>query len=115
MPRRAVTITPPLDMPNPEQKSDHGEPPTPLPIDCVSTLLCNIKKIEKFENPEAGEPLMYYRGLSKCTYDLTPSVMRKENHRKKEGEMLRDLMRRWPDEFPKEKSCLDDYKARCRS
>ena len=96
-------------MPNPEQKSDHGEPPTPQPIDCVSTLLCNIRRIEKLENPEAGEPLMYYRGLSKCTYDLTPSVMRKENHREKEGEMLRDLMRRWPDEFPTFESALDRW------
>ena len=75
-------------------------------IGCVSTLLSNIEEIKK---READQPLRYYRGLSNEIYDLTPSVMRNDNHRKKEGEMLRDLMRRRPDEFPTFESALDRW------
>ena len=75
-------------------------------IGCVSTLLSNIEEIKK---READQPLRYYRGLSNEIYDLTPSVMRNDNHRKNEGEMLRDLMRRRPDEFPTFESALDRW------
>ena len=85
---------------------NHGEQPNLPPIDCVSTLLSNIEEIKK---READQPLRYYRGLNKDTYDLMPSVMRKENHRKKEGEMLRDLMTRQPDEFSRFPSALDRW------
>ena len=65
---------------------NHGGPPNLPPIDCVSTLLSNIEEIKK---READQPLRYYRGLSKDTYDLVPSVMQKQNksRRKYEGEM----------------------------
>jgi len=86
--------------------SNHGGPPNLPPIDCVSTLLSNIEEIKK---READQPLRYYRGLSNATYNLMPSVMRKENHRKKEGEMLRDLMTRQPDEFSRFPSALDRW------
>ena len=89
------------------------EPPKLSCVGCVSTLLSNIKEIEEFENQkEAGQPLRYYyRGLSNDRHDLTPSVMRKENHRarEKEGEMLRDLVARQPDEFSRFPSALDRW------
>ena len=78
--------------------------PEDVEINCVSDLLCNIKK-----KRTADRPLLYYRGLSSDTYKLEPSVMRKENHRKNEGEMLRDLMTRQPDEFSKFPSALDRW------
>ena len=89
-------------------------------IGCVSTLLSNIKRIKKFEKQELERrqteeplryyrPLLYYRGLSKCTYDLIPSIMQEKNRCGDEGDMLRDLMRRWPDEFPTFESALDRW------
>ena len=96
----------------PHGMSNHGEQPNLPPIDCVSTLLSNIEEIKE---READQPLRYYRGLSNATYDLIPSVMRKENHgqnknrRKYEGEMLRDLMTRHPDEFSRFPSALDRW------
>ena len=90
----------------PSGTSNHGAQPNLPPIDCVSTLLSNIEEIRK---READQPLRYYRGLSSDTYDLKPSVMRKENHRRNEGEMLRDLMTRQPDEFSRFPSALDRW------
>ena len=80
-------------------------------IDSVSTLLSNIEEIKKRESSEANKPLRYYRGLSKSSYDLKPSVMRdkEKNHYKNEGNMLRDLMTRKPDEFFTLSSALDRW------
>ena len=98
----------------PEQCQTTGKGPDLLPIGCVSTLLCNIKRIKKFEKPEAEkreaeESLLYFRGQSDACWKLDPSVMRNDNHRRKEGEMLRDLMTRQPDEFSKFASALDRW------
>ena len=96
----------------PQGMPNHGGPPNLPPIDCVSTLLSNLEEIKK---READQPLRYYRGLSNATYDLIPSVMQKQNHgqnknrRKYEGEMLRDLMTRHPDEFSRFPSALDRW------
>ena len=90
----------------PSGTSNHGAQPNLPPIDCVSTLLSNIEEIRK---READQPLRYYRGLSSDTYKLKPSVMRKENHRRNEGAMLRDLMTRQPDQFSKFVSALDRW------
>ena len=94
------------------------ERPNLRSIGCVSTLLSNIKRIRKFEKKskkqEAGkrkteESLLYFRGQSDACWKLDPSVMRNDNHRRKEGEMLRDLMTRQPDEFSKFASALDRW------
>ena len=107
--------------------SNHGERPLNLsPIGCVSTLLSNIKKIEKFEKQEfekqqeaekrktddlplSYRPLQYYRGLSKGSHSLQPSVMRDRKHYENEEAMLRDLIRRHPAEFAKFPSALDQW------
>ena len=91
--------------------SSHGAGPHLPPIDSVSTLLSNIEEIKKRESSEANKPLRYYRGLSKASYDLKPSVMRdkEKNHYKNEGNMLRDLMTRKPDEFSTLSSALDRW------
>ena len=89
------------------------ERPNLRSIGCVSTLLSNIKRIKKFEKKskkqEAEESLLYFRGQSDACWKLDPSVMRNDNHRRKEGEMLRDLMTRQPDEFSKFASALDRW------
>ena len=77
--------------------------PEDVEINCVSDLLCNIKK-----KWTADRPLLYYRGQSNACWKLDPSVMR-ENYRESEGEMLRDLMTRQPDEFSKFPSALDRW------
>ena len=89
-------------------------------IDRVSTLLSIIEEIEKreaeeIENRKAAEPLRYcrplryYRGQNDANYKLEPSVMRNKSRRRHEGEMLRDLMTRRPDEFSRYASALDRW------
>ena len=80
------------------------------PIGCVSTLLSNIKEIEKDQKWRTGQQAQqYYRGLSDVSYTLKPSVMRDKKHYKTEGTMLRDLITRQPDEFAKFPSALDQW------
>ena len=88
--------------------SRHGEPLDLKPIDSVSKLLSNIEKIKEYERP-TGKQLRYYRGLSQADYDLKPSVMRCEQHRKYEGQMLRELITRRPDDFSDRASALDRW------
>ena len=54
-------------------------------------------------------PLQYYRGLSKDSHNLQPSVMRDKKHYENEEAMLRDLIRRHPAEFSKFPSALDQW------
>ena len=92
-----------------EQTSDH-ERLNLQPIRCVSTLLSNIEKIEKDQEWSAEQrALQYYRGLSNDRHKLKPSVMRDKKHYANEGEMLRDLMTRQPDQFSKFVSALDRW------
>ena len=79
--------------------------PEGLEIQRVSQLL---EHIEHIKGPEADQ-LRYYRGLKNDTYKLIPSVRQNEYRRKNEGEMLRDLMTRQPDEFSKFPSALDRW------
>ena len=84
-------------------------------IDRVSKLLSIIEEIEEIEKRKAEKPLRhyrplrYYRGQSDANYKLNPSVMRNKNRRRHEGEMLRDLMTRRPDEFSRYASALDRW------
>ena len=107
-------------MNKPEQCQTTGKGLNLRSIGCVSTLLSNIKRIKKFEKQEferqqeaekreAEESLLYFRGQSDASWKPDPSVMRNDNHRRKEGEMLRDLMTRQPDEFSKFPSALDRW------
>ncbi|MDE0026896.1 MAG: FRG domain-containing protein [Spirochaetaceae bacterium] len=78
-------------------------------IDSVSTLQSNIDKIKDFERSTVDKSLLYYRGLSKVSFDLEPSVMRCRHHRKHEGDMLRELIARKPDAFFEITSALDRW------
>ena len=90
--------------------SRHGEPLDLKPIDSVSTLLSNIKRIKEYECSSSRDiPLRYYRGLSQAHYPLKPSVMRCKKHFKNEGHMLRELITRRPDEFSRHASALDRW------
>ena len=61
-----------------------------LPIGCVSTLMCNIKKIEDDQEWRTGQQgLQYYRGQRVATWNLKPSVMRDTKHYENEENDLR--------------------------
>ena len=69
-------------------------------IVCVSDLIRVCSSIQA-EYPDC---VLYYRGEHKDTWDLRPSVMRKKKKagyiwRKKESDMLLDLMSRRPEDF----------------
>ena len=66
--------------------------------------------LEWIKGQNSDKQLRYYRGLSNADcHKLNPSVMRKESHCMNEGEMLRDLMTRKPDECSKFPSALDRW------
>lgn len=88
--------------------SRHAKPLDLKPIDSVPKLLSNIERIKEFER-STGKQLRYYRGLSQACYDLKPSVMRCEKHYENEGNMLRELITRQPDEFSRHSSALDRW------
>ena len=97
-------------MNKPEQCQTTGKGLNLRSIGCVSTLLSNIKEIEKDQKWRTGQQAQqYYRGLSDVSYTLKPSVMRDKKHYKTEGTMLRDLITRQPDEFAKFPSALDQW------
>ncbi len=90
--------------------SSHGEGPCLTHITSVSTLLSNIEEIRrKTKWKSEADKLQYYRGQNKKCYNLNSSVMRHVNHDKNEGNMLRDLIARQPDEFSKFASALDHW------
>ena len=76
-----------------------------------------IKKVEDLlnicgefrEKHDKEDILLYFRGESRNTWKLRPSVMRKEGLRRAEGEMLVDLMSRRPDEFNDLNSSLANW------
>ena len=71
--------------------------PSKKTIRIVSCLLDVCREVRKKHSKE--EEILYFRGESRDTWALRPSVKREESLRKAEGEMLVDLMSRRPDEF----------------
>lgn len=66
------------------------------------------------ENEFLGEPILYFRGHELSSWELRPSVMRcppegEPDVRGKEGEMLRDLMSRRPEEFSRTTPALSQW------
>ena len=52
---------------------------------------------------------VFYRGVSSKEYDLSPAVMRNEQHKKSEGNMLTDLITAHPEEFPRGESAISQW------
>lgn len=79
-------------------------------IECVSDL---IRVCSTFQ-AEHSDSVFYYRGEHNDIWDLRPSVMRKTRKggyiwRKKEGDMLLDLMSRRPENFNHTTSALSQW------
>ena len=84
------------------------------PIETVSDLLEAIKKVKQChkdltkEGNRQEDVLFYFRGESRCDWELRPSVMRDE-FILYESAMLRDLISRRPEEFGNMSSALDRW------
>ena len=76
-------------------------------IRTVSCLLDVCREVRKKHSKE--EEILYFRGESRDTWALRPSVKRGESLRKAEGEMLIDLMSRRPEEFNNLNSALAQW------
>ena len=67
-------------------------------VETIGGLLDIIRNIKKRYGNSKEEVLLYFRGEPKCSWPLTPSVMRGDLS-KYEAEMLVDLVTQRPDEF----------------
>ena len=76
-------------------------------ISSVNCLLDTCREVG--EQHENGDVLLYFRGECCDKWKLCPSVMRDENLRKAEGEMLVDLISRRPEEFDAAQSALAQW------
>ena len=80
-------------------------------VDCVPDVDC-LFKIARFlvKHYPADDYALYFRGDNKLC-DLRPSIFRLEGDttRKEEGEMLRDLTSRRPEDFSEMTSALDSW------
>lgn len=79
-------------------------------LECVSDLIGVCSAIQKAQ----PESVLYFRGEHRDTWDLRPSVMRKKKKagyiwRKKESDMLLDLMSRRPEDFNDTTSALSQW------
>lgn len=82
-------------------------------IETVGNLLDAIKRLKPCHKNLIGEEfdegvLFYFRGESKCDWELRPSVMR-DRLASYESAMLRDLISRRPEEFSNLSSALDRW------
>ena len=83
----------------------------------VKSVGCLLDKIGEVRDGHDGKSfVLYFRGESKCGWALRPSVMRldcvcKEKFRRycREGEMLRELISRRPEEFRRLSSALEEW------
>ena len=70
------------------------------PIKTVETLLKQINGLRKHHTDTYGEDfVLYFRGQAKHAWGLFPSVVRDKHLQASEGEMLRELIARRPEEF----------------
>ena len=81
----------------------------------IKSVRCLLDKIEEVAKEHAGRStVLYFRGESKGGWPLRPSVMRLHSKYKKrlyckEGEMLRELISRRPEEFRGLSSALEEW------
>ena len=76
-----------------------GMPPESLrnySICGIDDLLNFCRKLTKLTGEDK---VLYFRGESRCSWDLSPSVMRDHTLHSAEGKMLNDLMTRQPEAF----------------
>ena len=89
------------------QSSKDMENPGPITegstIDSVGNLL------EKIKDTKKETTTLYFRGESECRWNLKPSVKRKDGLNESEGEMLRQLITRRPQEFKGMSSALEEW------
>ena len=102
----------------PDRKSTIEHTPQPRQVESIECLLSAFKNIkqhyeqEEFEGTYFDEsPLFYFRGEQNNSWELRPSIMRKDNSRAKikEGEMLLDLMAQRPEDFNQTNSTLSQW------
>ena len=58
-----------------------------------------LKECRDLQNEHGDDVQLYFRGESRDSWDLRPSVMRHSSFREKESEMLNELMSRQPEAF----------------
>ena len=79
----------------------------PIEINCVVKF---IKECEKLNSAKpSSEYVVYYRGASCYCHEPIPSVMRSDNYKKNESEMLTDLIARRPEDFEKDTMAMDQW------
>lgn len=102
----------------PEQRKITEYTPQPNQVESLEYLLSAFKNIkrhyeqEEFERAYFDEsPLLYFRGEQNNSWELRPSIMRRDNSRAKakEGEMLLDLMAQRPEDFNQTNSALSQW------
>ena len=76
-------------------------------ISSVKNLLDACREVQ--DKYDEKDILYYFRGESRDTWKLRPSVKREESLRKVEGEMLVDLLSRRPEEFDNLNSALAQW------
>ena len=74
-------------------------------ITCIENLLGHCRR---FSNRPLNHKL-YFRGESKNEWELRPSLMRQSNLGEREGNMLRDLKSRRPEDFSNMPSALAEW------
>ena len=89
----------------PLENSPKQHPEVTEPIRTIVDLLGTIEKIASYYNANSA---LYFRGESKCGWDLRPSVMRSDLAGS-ERAMLVDLMTRRPEEFNGMPSALANW------
>ena len=67
-------------------------------VETIGGLLKEIRRIKKLYKDYPGALSFYFRGESKTTWELRPSVTR-DNFAEHESDMLRELISRRPEEF----------------
>ena len=73
--------------------------PESLPKDVIATIDNLLNWCNKLRELSEDDVVLYFRGQSRCSWDLRPSVMRQPTLRSVEREMLSDLMTRQPEAF----------------
>ena len=73
-----------------------------------------LEECREFRKIHRDGIVLYFRGESKCSWDLRPSIMRapecgRANLRPFEGDILNDLMTRQPADFIQEKSAIAQW------
>ena len=75
----------------------------------VADFTGEIRRISEHHKCRNDEVSLYFRGESQCGWDLRPSVVRSDEWRESEGEMLDKLISRRPEDFIGTESALEQW------